>query len=68
MGTVPVSEVWDFDIVSMSNAQKLFFNDKDAGTLSGQNAGAFKGVQVDPSKIKTSIFQWDSNTGTFVVK
>jgi hypothetical protein len=50
----------------LSNGQKLFFNDKDVGTLTGKNAGDFNGVQVDPNKIKTTVFTWTSQTGTFV--
>lgn len=52
----------------LSNGQKLFFNDKDIGTLTGKNAGAFKGIQVDPSKVQATVYHWDSKTGTFVTQ
>ena len=53
---------------TLSNGQRLFFNDKDVGTLSGKNAGAFKGTQIDPNTTHTAIYQWNSATGTFVVQ
>ena len=34
--------------------------------LSGNNAGRFNGVKIDPNKIETKIFQWDSKTGRFM--
>jgi hypothetical protein len=34
----------------------------------GKNAGAFKGIQVDPSKIQTNVFKWDSKTASFVTE
>ncbi|PSL42363.1 RHS repeat-associated protein [Chitinophaga niastensis] len=52
----------------LSNGQKLFFNDGDAGILSGKNAGRFKGVQVDPSNIQTGVYRWDSKTMAFTVQ
>lgn len=50
----------------LSNGQKLFFIDGDAGVLSGKNAGRFKNVKVDPSKLDIRIFTWDSKTGNFI--
>ena len=51
---------------TLSNGQKLFFIDGDIGTLSGKNAGPFRNLKVDPSKIETRIFTWDSKTGNFI--
>jgi RHS repeat-associated protein len=52
----------------LSNGQKLFFNDGDVGVLSGARAGAFKGTQVDPSKLITGTYRWDSKTASFVLQ
>jgi RHS repeat-associated protein len=54
---------------SLSNSQKLFFNDGDVGTLTGKNAGSdLQGVMVDPSKIKTGIYRWNSKTGSYTIE
>lgn len=53
---------------TLSNGQKLFFNDKDIGTLAGKNAGQFKGTPVDPSTINTAVYRWSSQTGSFMVQ
>lgn len=53
----------------LSNGQKLFFNDKDAGTLSGKNVPeALKGTTVDPSKLQTGVYRWDSKTSSFTLQ
>ncbi|MCW3466429.1 RHS repeat-associated core domain-containing protein [Chitinophaga nivalis] len=51
------------DKSNLSNAQKLFYTDGDKGILTGTNAGEFVGKTIDPSKVKTTIFRWDSKTG-----
>jgi len=56
------------DLSKLSNPQKLFYLDGEAGTLTGKNAGAYKGVQVDPSTINTDIYRWNSKTGTFTIE
>jgi hypothetical protein len=56
------------DGANLSNGQKLFFNDKDVGTLTGKNAGDFTGTKVDPSKVRAEIYRWNSSQGTFKVQ
>ncbi|MBV8252025.1 MAG: hypothetical protein JO154_05410 [Chitinophaga sp.] len=51
----------------LRNAQKLFFNDGDVGGLSGKNAGPYKGLKVDPSKVKTGVYRWDSKSASFIM-
>lgn len=55
---------------SLSNGQKLFFNDGEAGTLTGKNAarGNIEGIKVDPSKLQTGVYRWNSQTGSYTVK
>ena len=53
---------------SLSNGQKLFFNDGDAATLLGKNAGALEGTKIDPSTLKTGVYRWDAKTGSFTVQ
>jgi hypothetical protein len=52
----------------LSVGQSSFYNDGVKGTLTGKNAGAFSGTQVDPNKVASSVYKWNSKTGTYVVQ
>ncbi|MFY0255972.1 DUF6443 domain-containing protein [Chitinophaga sp. 30R24] len=51
---------------TLSNGQKLFFNDGEKGVFTGKNAGAFEGRTIDPSKVQKAVYRWDSSNGTFI--
>jgi RHS repeat-associated protein len=51
---------------TLSSGQKSFFSEGVKGTLTGKNAGDFKGVVVDPTKVYNAVFKWNSNNGSFV--
>lgn len=52
----------------LSNGQKLFFNDKEVGTLTGKNAGRLQGTTLNPSKLKTGVYRWDAKRGSFTLQ
>ncbi|MVT07722.1 DUF6443 domain-containing protein [Chitinophaga tropicalis] len=56
------------DGAKLSGGQSDFFVEGIKGVLSGKNAGAFEGFIIDPSKLKTGIYRWNSKTGTFVME
>ncbi|NLU91351.1 DUF6443 domain-containing protein [Chitinophaga sp. Ak27] len=51
---------------TLSNGQKLFFNDGEKGVFTGKNAGALEGQSVDPNKVQKAVYRWDTRNGTFV--
>ncbi|MCX6207056.1 MAG: RHS repeat-associated core domain-containing protein [Bacteroidetes bacterium] len=52
----------------LSNGQKLFFNDGDAGAFAGKNAGALEGTKVEPSKVQRGVYRWDSKTSAYTLE
>ena len=53
----------------LSNGQRLLYNDKEVGTLTGKNVPeALQGTQIDPSKVQTGVYRWDSKTGAFTLQ
>ena len=53
----------------LSNGQKLFFQDGDAGVLNGKNVPQnMQGVKVDPATIQKGVYRWDSTDATFKVE
>ena len=54
----------------LSNGQRLLYNDKEVRTFTGKNAarGNIEGIKVDPSKVQTGVYRWDSKTGTFTLQ
>ena len=52
----------------LSNGQKLFFNDGDAGTFAGKNAGALEGTKIELSKVQKGVYRWDSKTNAYTLQ
>lgn len=56
--------------IKTGSGQDMFFNDKEIGTFSGQQAASaeLKGIVVDPSKIKLSEYRWETNGSGKIIK